>query len=58
MGYGRLLVGSQVIQSAADTVDVDAEVLVGPQWGNQFEGLLYNIPNPVIDIDKWNGVSE
>ena len=58
VGYGRLLVGSQVIQSAADTVDVDAEVLVGPQWGNQYKGLLYNIPNPVIDTDKWNGVSE
>ena len=55
VGYGRLLVGSQVIQSAADTVNIDADVRAGPQWGNQSNTLLYNIPNADVDIAKWNG---
>lgn len=55
VGYGRLLVGSQVIQSAADTVNIDADVRPGPQWGNQSNTLLYNIPNADVDIAKWNG---
>jgi len=55
VGYGRLLVGSQVIQSAADTVNIDADVRPGPQWGNQSNTLLYNIPDASVDISKWNG---
>ncbi len=55
VGYGRLLVGSQVIQSAADTVNIDADVKPGPQWGNQSNTLMYNIPDSSVDISKWNG---
>jgi len=45
VGYGRLLIGSHVIQSALDTVDADAEVLAKATWGETKYGLLYNIPN-------------
>ena len=45
VGYGRLLVGSHVIQSAQDTVDVDAEVVPKGSWGLGDYGLKYNIPN-------------
>ena len=45
VGYGRLLIGSHVIQSALDTVDADAEVLPKDTWGETKYGLLYNIPN-------------
>lgn len=45
VGYGRLLIGSHVIQSALDTVDTDAEVAPKDTWGETKYGLLYNIPN-------------
>jgi predicted phage tail protein len=45
VGYGRLMVGSHVIQSALDTVDSPAEVLPKDTWGQTKYGLLYNIPN-------------
>lgn len=45
VGYGRLLIGSHVIQSALDTVDANAEVLAKDTWGETKYGLLYNIPN-------------
>jgi len=45
IGYGRLLIGSHVIQSALDTIDTDAEVLPKDTWGETKYGLLYNIPN-------------
>lgn len=51
VAYGRLLVGSHVIQSASDTLNVDAGVAdangnVDPKWGDTHgKGLKYNIPN-------------
>ena len=45
VGYGRLLVGSHVIQSSSDVVDTDAEVKPKDTWGETKYGLLYNIPN-------------
>ena len=51
VAYGRLLVGSHVIQSASDTLNVDAGVAdasgnVDAKWGvNKGMGLKYNIPN-------------
>jgi hypothetical protein len=45
VGYGRLMAGSHVIQSALDTVDSPAEVLPKDTWGQTKYGLLYNIPN-------------
>jgi len=45
VGYGRLMVGSHVVQSALDTVDSPAEVLPKDTWGQTKYGLLYNIPN-------------
>ncbi len=44
VGYGRLLIGSQVIQSAQDTIDVDADVTPKSHWGSAEYGLLYNVP--------------
>ena len=51
LGYGRLLVGSHVIQSTSDTVDVDAEVVPKATWGETKHGLRYNIPNNVNPQD-------
>lgn len=45
VGYGRLLVGSHVVQSSSDVVDTDAEVKPKDTWGETKYGLLYNIPN-------------
>lgn len=45
VGYGRLLVGSHVIQSSSDVVDTDAEVKPKDTWGETKYGLLYNLPN-------------
>ena len=45
VGYGRLMVGSHVVQSAIDTVDSPADVLPKDTWGQTKYGLLYNIPN-------------
>jgi len=50
VGYGRLLVGSHVIQSAADTINVDAGLAdadgnVSAKWGvDKGRGLKYNVP--------------
>jgi len=51
VGYGRLLVGSQVIQAATDHFDEDAGVPrntdpnggIGVIWGRSDYGLKYNI---------------
>jgi len=45
VGYGRLLIGSHVIQSSSDVVDTDAEVQPKDTWGETKYGLLYNVPN-------------
>ncbi len=59
VGYGRLLIGSHVIQSALDTVDTDAEVAPKDTWGETKYGLLYNIPNAGQLLEArtqtWNG---
>ena len=58
VGYGRLLVGSHVIQSAQDTVDEDAEVTPKSSWGSTDYGLKYNIPNAggllAARVKEWN----
>ena len=58
VGYGRLLIGSHVIQSASDTVDYEAEVKPKDTWGETKYGLLYNIPNAAgllkTATDNWN----
>jgi predicted phage tail protein len=56
VAYGRLLVGSHVIQSAVDTLDIDAEVQPKDEWGNPTDGLKYSF-NPSIPINttNWNG---
>ena len=57
VGYGRLLVGSHVIQSASDVVDAPAEVVPKDTWGETKYGLLYNIPNAgkllQTQVDDW-----
>jgi predicted phage tail protein len=55
VAYGRLLVGSHVIQSAVDTLDIDAEVQPKDEWGNPTDGLKYSF-NPSIPINttNWN----
>ena len=48
IGYGRLLVGSHVIQTSLDTFDTDAELTVNDTWGmegGQGISLRYSIPN-------------
>ena len=61
VGYGRLMVGSHVIQSASDTVDVSAEVVPKDTWGLQGTNasLLYDIAGAAGDLNKeitteWN----
>ena len=44
VGYGRLLVGSQVIQTSVDYLDADAGVVKNKAWGDTSYGLRYNIP--------------
>ena len=57
VGYGRLLVGSHVIQSASDVVDASAEIEPKDTWGETKYGLLYNIPNAgkllKAEVDNW-----
>ena len=59
VAYGRLLVGSHVIQSAADHMNVDAEFgSVSAKWGDKKGyGLRYNIPSGPTLLDtaaqKW-----
>ena len=58
MGYGRLMVGSHVIQSATDTVNVDAEVAPKGTWGLTNHGLLYDIAGAqgiaASEVIGWN----
>ncbi len=56
VAYGRLLVGSHVIQSAVDTLDIDAEVQPKDECSNPTDGLKYSF-NPSIPINttNWNG---
>jgi len=44
VGYGRLLVGSQVIQTSVDYLDANAGVVKNKAWGDTAYGLRYNIP--------------
>lgn len=44
VGYGRLLVGSHVIQTSADTFDTSAEVTLNDTWGEGKHGLKYSVP--------------
>jgi len=59
VAYGRLLVGSHVIQTSMDNVDVDAEVKPLDTWGITKRALLYNIPDAgglVADaVEGWEG---
>ena len=61
VGYGRLLVGSHVIQTSADTFDASAEVTLNDTWGEGKEGLMYSIPgagallNERTDQADWKG---
>ena len=43
VGYGRLLVGSQVIQAATDHFDVDGGVPKNDAWGRMDYALRYNV---------------
>ena len=58
VGYGRLMVGSHVIQSATDTVNVDAEVAPKGTWGLTNHGLLYDIAGAqgiaASEVKGWN----
>jgi len=59
VGYGRLLVGSHVIQAASDAVDVDAEVAPKYTWGGaDTEALNYYIDGAGLLLEKavkeWN----
>jgi len=46
VGYGRLLVGSHVIQTSLDTVDTAADLTLNNTWGLGDHGLLYRVSNP------------
>ena len=52
VGYGRLLVGSHVIQTAADVVDVDAEVVPKATWGETKYGLKYSV-GAQVNTEPW-----
>ena len=46
VGYGRLLIGSHVVQTSLDNFDTDAEVTLNNTWGMQGDGSLkYFVPN-------------
>ena len=59
VAYGRLLVGSHVIQTSMDNVAVDAEVKPLDTWGITKRALLYNIPDAGGLVDEavkgWEG---
>ncbi len=46
VGYGRLLVGSHVIQTSLDTLDTAADISLNKTWGNAAKGLIYRVTNP------------
>ena len=50
VGYGRLLVGSHLIQTSVDTFNTDAEVTLNDTWGEGKHGLQYYIPNAGPDL--------
>jgi len=45
VGYGRLLVGSHVVQTSLDTLDSEADVALNTTWGMSHDGLFYTIDN-------------
>ena len=62
IGYGRLLVGSHVVQPSVDTFDADAEIKLNNTWGMQGGGALkYSIPyaadklNARTNESDWGG---
>ena len=52
VGYGRLLVGSQVIQAAVDHFDEDAGVPKNAAWGRMDYALRYNVTNINRDVNN------
>jgi len=46
VGYGRLLVGSHVIQTSLDTLDTAADIRLNDTWGDADYGLRYRVTNP------------
>jgi len=46
VGYGRLLVGSHVIQTSLDNLDTAADILLNDTWGDTSYGLRYKVTNP------------
>jgi len=46
VGYGRLLIGSHVIQTSQDTLDTAADITLNDTWGDAAYGLIYRISNP------------
>lgn len=46
VGYGRLLVGSHVVQTSLDTQDTAADITLNTTWGMGDYGLLYRVTNP------------
>jgi|TARA_R110000824_G_scaffold98252_1_gene234459 predicted phage tail protein len=61
VGYGRLLVGSQVIQTSVDYLDAEAGVFKNKDangkviWGETKYGLKYNIPQIGSAIRQYEG---
>tara|TARA_Y100000004_G_C8957668_1_gene431582 strand:- start:6694 stop:7452 length:759 start_codon:yes stop_codon:yes gene_type:complete len=53
VGYGRLLIGSHVIQTSLDNFNADAEVTLNNTWGLQGQGSLkYAIPYAQSKLEK------
>jgi len=53
VGYGRLLIGSHVVQTSLDNFDTDAEVTLNNTWGMQGNGSLkYFVPNAGDKLHK------
>ena len=46
VGYGRLLVGSHVVQTSVDTFDTSAEIDFNETWGQDKYGLRYVVQHP------------
>lgn len=59
VAYGRLLVGSHVIQTSMDNVDTDAEIKPLKTWGLTKRALLYNVPDApglaAEAVEGWEG---
>ncbi len=60
VGYGRLLVGSHVIQTSVDTFNTDAEIDFNETWGQGKYGLQYVLTNPTAGellpkrVNQWS----